>query len=95
MNSVNFGREKSLTPSGREFQILGPNVLRFFSLNVIVFALLATKSCLLLAECESFLNYGCMKSGCKDFKVLKTVTTNLRKQFTSIVGCATFNDRLL
>ena len=30
-NSINFGREvKSLTSSGREFQILGPNVLEVF-----------------------------------------------------------------
>ena len=30
-DSVNFGREvKSLTSSGREFQILGPNVLEVF-----------------------------------------------------------------
>ena len=38
MNSVNFGREvKSFTSSGREFQILGPNVLSLFSPNVVVF----------------------------------------------------------
>ena len=56
MNSVNFGREvKSLTSSGREFQILGPNVLRLFSTNIVVFSLLMTKSFFLLAECEPFL----------------------------------------
>ena len=56
INSVNFGREvKSLTSSGREFQILCPNVLKLFSLNVVVFALLTTKSFYLLVECEPFL----------------------------------------
>ena len=45
MNSVNFGREvKSLMSLGREFQILGPNVLKLFSPNVVVFTLLTTKS---------------------------------------------------
>ena len=53
MNPLNFGREgKSLTSSGRESQILGPNVLRIFSSNFVVFALLTTKPFLLLAECE-------------------------------------------
>ena len=51
INSVNFGREvNSLTSSGREFQILGSNVLRLFSVNVVVFALLITKSFFLLVE---------------------------------------------
>ena len=45
MNSVNFGREvKSLMSSDREFQVLGPSVLRLFSPNVVAFALLTTKS---------------------------------------------------
>ena len=44
-NSVNFGKEvKSLTFSGREFQVVGPNVFRLFSLKVSFFALLTTKS---------------------------------------------------
>ena len=56
LNPVNFGGEvKSLTYSGREFQILGPYVLRPFSPNVVVFTLLMTKSFFLLAECEPFL----------------------------------------
>ena len=56
INSVNFGREvKSLTSSGREFQILCLNVLRLFLLNVVVFALLRTKSFFLLVESEPFL----------------------------------------
>ena len=56
MNSVNFVREvKSLTSSGRKFQILGPNVLKLFSSEVAVYALLTTKSFFLLAECELFL----------------------------------------
>ena len=61
MNSVNFWREiKSLTSSGREFQILGPNDLKLFSRNVVVFALLTAKSFFLLAECEPFLKYMCI-----------------------------------
>ena len=69
MNSVNFGREvKSFTSSGREFQILGPNVLSLFLPNVVVFALLTTMSFFLLAKCEPFLKYMCMKSGFKEFK---------------------------
>ena len=56
MNSVYFGREvKSLMSSGREFEIFRPNVLRLFSPNVVVFALLTTKSFFVLAECEPFL----------------------------------------
>ena len=44
MNSVNFGREvKTLTSSGREFQILGPDVFRLFSPNIVVFVLITTK----------------------------------------------------
>ena len=40
MNFVNFGREvKSLTSPGRKFQIVGRNILRLFSPNVVVFAL--------------------------------------------------------
>ena len=96
MNSVNFGREvKSLTSSGEEFQILGPNVFRLFSPNVVVFTLLMTKSFFLLAECEPFLKYVCMKSGFKDFKVLKTSIANLHKQLTSTVGRSAFNSKLL
>ena len=34
-----------MAPSGREFQILLPDVLRLFSLNVVVFSLLTAKSC--------------------------------------------------
>ena len=56
MDSVNFGRQvKSLTSSGRELQILDPNVLRLFTPNVVVFILLTTKSFFLLAECDPFL----------------------------------------
>ena len=96
MNSVNFGREvKSLMSSGEEFQILGPNVFRPFSPNVVVFTLLMTKSFFLLAECEPFLKYVCMKSGFKGFKVLKTSIANLHKQLTSTVGRSAFNSKLL
>ena len=49
MNSKNFEREvKSSTSSSREFQILGPNVLKLFSPNVVLFALLATSHFLFL-----------------------------------------------
>ena len=45
MNSVSFGREvKSLTSSGREFLVLGSNVLRLFLPNVVVFVVLTIKS---------------------------------------------------
>ena len=71
----------SLTCSGREIHILGPNVLSFFSPNVAVFALLTTKSFFLLAECESFLKYLCMTSGFEDFKILKTCK-NRKQIFT-------------
>ena len=67
---MNPGREvKPLTYSGRQFQILGPNVLMLFSPNVDVFALLTNKSFFLLAEYKPFLKYVCVKSGFKDFKV--------------------------
>ena len=69
---------KSLKSSSREFQILGHNVLRLFSPNVVVFALLMTKSFFLLAECEFFLKYLYMKSGFEDFIVLKTSITNFQ-----------------
>ena len=50
MDSVNFGREfKLLKSSGREFHVLGPNILRLFSPNVLVFTLLMTESFFLLA----------------------------------------------
>ena len=45
MNSINFGEKlKSLTSSVRGFQILGSNILKLFPPNVVVFALLTTKS---------------------------------------------------
>ena len=45
INFVNFGRKtKSLTSSGRKFKVLGPSVLKLFSLNVVVFALLKIMS---------------------------------------------------
>ena len=94
--NVNYRREvNSLRSSGREFQILGPNVLRLFSTNVVDFALLTTKSFFLLAECEPFLKYMCMKSGFKEFKVIKTLIANLRKRLTSMVGRSAFNSKLL
>ena len=96
MNSVNFWREiKTFTSSDREFQILGPNVLKLFSPNVVVFALLTTKSFFLLAECEPFLKYMYIKSGFKDFNILKTSIANLRKRLTSTVGRSAFNSKLL
>ena len=45
----------SLMLSGGEFQILGPDVLRLFSPNVVIFALLTSKSFFHLGECEPFL----------------------------------------
>ena len=45
MNSINFGEKlKSLTSSVRGFQVLGSNILKLFPPNVVVFALLTTKS---------------------------------------------------
>ena len=82
-------------PSGREFQVLGPNDLRIFSPNVVVFSLLTINSFFLLAEYEPFLKYVCMKLGFKDFKFLKTSIANLRKCLTSMLGFSAFNSKLL
>ena len=54
-----------------------------------------TKSFFLLAECEPFLKYVCMKSGFKDFKVLKTSVGSLYKWLTSMDGHSAFNSKLL
>ena len=96
MNFVNFSRRgDSLTSLGREFQILGPNVLRLFSTNIAVFALLTTKLFFFLAEYQPFLKYVYIKSGFKDFKVWKTSTTNLRKKLTTMVSPSASNSKLL
>ena len=71
LNSVNFGREvKSFASLGREFQILGPNVLKLFSTKVVVFALLTTKLFLLLAEFVNF--YWNMCAWSLDLRILKS-----------------------
>ena len=96
MTSLNFWREvKSLTSLSREFQILGPYVLRLFSSKVVVFPLLTTELFFFLAECEPFLKYVCMQSEFKDLKVSKISIANLRKRLTSMVGRSTSNSTLL
>ena len=95
INSVHFGRGvKPLTSSGSEFQILGPNALRLYSPNVVIFAKLTNTSFCLLAEYEPLLKYVCMKSGFKGFKALKTLIANLRKRLTSMVSHSAFNSKL-
>ena len=76
MNSVNFVRKvKSSTSSGREFQILGPNVLRLLSSNVLVVALLTTKSFFSTSRVWTFLEISVHES--LDLRILKSYKLRL------------------
>ena len=79
MNSVNFGREVKSLMSSGR-----------------EFQILGPKVLNLFSpNIAVFALLTCMKSGYKDFKVLKTSTANLRKRLASMVGRSAFNSKLL